>query len=223
MPNCEVGAMKILTLISGGVDSTTLAYFLKSGGNYQEGVIFTYGQRHIKEKQFAETQGSLLGIKTTIIPIVLPVKSALKGSSEIPDGHYTDASMKQTVVPGRNSIFLSIAYAMAVSLRFDAIAIAVHAGDHTIYPDCRPKYIGIMESALQLGTDTEIKILAPFVYLPKRSIVNTGKTLGVDYSKTWSCYKGGEFHCGKCGTCTERIEAFSQAGVKDPTIYKEVK
>jgi 7-cyano-7-deazaguanine synthase len=150
---------------------------------------------------------------------ILP--STLTGEGEIPEGHYAAEVMKQTVVPNRNMILLAIAAGYAEGLGAGFVAYAAHAGDHYIYPDCRPEFVEAVRSAIQLATETRVQLLTPFLYWYKKDIVSWGKELGVPWKLTWSCYKGGEKHCGKCGTCIERKEAFILAGVDDPTEYVE--
>jgi 7-cyano-7-deazaguanine synthase len=137
----------------------------------------------------------------------------------VPEGHYAAENMKKTVVPFRNGIMLAIACGIAESREAEALVIAAHAGDHTIYPDCREPFMQGMATAMREGTYAQIELLRPFIHLDKAGIAKLGASLGVDYGKTWSCYKGGDLHCGKCGTCVERIEAFALAGLDDPTIY----
>jgi 7-cyano-7-deazaguanine synthase len=143
----------------------------------------------------------------------------LSGGGEIPDGHYEEASMKSTVVPFRNGIMLSIAAGFAESRGAEAVVIAAHSGDHAIYPDCRESFLEPMACAIREGTYARIELLRPFVAMDKAAIARQGAELGVDFSRTWSCYKGGEIHCGTCGTCVERREAFELAGLPDPTAY----
>lgn len=160
--------------------------------------------------------------------IVIPLKfvhdyfksSLLEGAEAIPEGHYADENMKSTVVPFRNGIMLSIACGIAESRKLKNVMIANHLGDHAIYPDCRGKFIKAMDSAMCAGTYDGIRIVAPYTDLTKTDVARHGKLLGIDYSKTWSCYKGGEKHCGKCGTCVERKEALRDAGIVDPTEYE---
>jgi 7-cyano-7-deazaguanine synthase len=143
----------------------------------------------------------------------------LKSGGEIPDGHYEEESMRQTVVPFRNGIMLSIAAGIAESAGVEGLVIAAHAGDHAIYPDCRESFMRAMDEAICEGTYARVKVLRPFIKMDKGQIARRGHELGVDFSKTWSCYKGGEIHCGTCGTCIERREAFLLAKVDDPTMY----
>ena len=146
--------------------------------------------------------------------------SLLIGGEDIPEGHYADENMKSTVVPFRNGIMLAIAAGMAESRGLKNVMMANHGGDHAIYPDCRPEFVDAMSAAISAGTYEGLKILAPYTNITKTDITVRGKQLGIDYAKTWSCYKGGEKHCGKCGTCVERREALAAAGITDTTEYE---
>jgi len=198
-----------LIIISGGMDSVTLLHEKKD--EIKMAVSFYYGQKHQKELMFATLNCEELNIPHQIIDITNignHLKSdLLQSGGEIPEGHYEDSIMKQTVVPFRNGIMLSIAVGIAESNECESVLIANHAGDHAIYPDCRKEFIDAIGKASVSGTYAGIKIESPYVGMSKRDIALRGKELGIDYSKTWSCYKGGDIHCGKCGTCTERIEA----------------
>ena len=147
--------------------------------------------------------------------------SLLKGGEEIPEGHYADENMRSTVVPFRNGIMLSIAVGIAESNDLKFVMMANHGGDHTIYPDCRPQFVDAFDEAAQAGTYVGVRLLSPFVNWTKTDIARRGKELGINYAETWSCYKGGEQHCGKCGTCVERREAMAEAGIEDPTTYED--
>ena len=147
--------------------------------------------------------------------------SLLKGGEEIPEGHYAAENMKSTVVPFRNGIMLAIAAGLAESRGLHYVMMANHAGDHTIYPDCTPQFVRAMSAATKAGTYPGIELLVPYTDITKGDIARRGKALGLDYSETWSCYKGGERHCGRCGTCVERREAMADAGIDDPTDYEE--
>ncbi len=217
--------MKDTVLIySGGIDSTTMLY------EYQDRIAialsFDYGSNHNKnELPLARKNCERLGIKNVVINLDFIGKlfhsSLLEGADKIPEGNYNDANMHSTVVPFRNGIMLSIAAGLAESEGLRYIMMANHAGDHTIYPDCRPEFVAGMNEAVKQGTFEHIQLWAPYTGLTKTDIVKRGAQLGIDYADTWSCYKGGDVHCGKCGTCMERKEAFLQAGIPDPTIYKE--
>lgn len=217
--------MKTIVLLSGGLDSTTLLY--KAVGEHQVvGCLsFDYGAKHNhKELPMASYHTNKLGVPHTIIPMSLMndffKSDLLKSGGSIPEGHYEAANMKQTVVPARNAIMLSIAAGFAESQGAEAVAYGAHSGDHTIYRDCREEFLKPMAEALREGTDSAIELLRPFITMNKAAIVNQGATLGVDYTHTWSCYKGEAIHCGRCGTCVERQEAFLLARVPDPTIYQ---
>jgi len=147
--------------------------------------------------------------------------SLLRGGEDIPEGHYADENMKSTVVPFRNGIMLSIAVGIAESNGLRCVMMANHGGDHTIYPDCTPQFVDAFNEAAQAGTFVRVQLRSPYTNITKADIARRGKTLGIDYSKTWSCYKGGDKHCGKCGTCVERREAFALAGIDDTTEYDE--
>jgi len=209
-------------IISGGMDSTTMLY------EYQDriamAITFDYGStQNAREQGFAVMHCKRLGIKHLIIPLDFMhqyFKSALLGAPEdIPEGNYDDENMKSTVVPFRNGIMLAIACGIAESNGLKRVLIANHAGDHTIYPDCRPGFVKAMSEAMSAGTYENVTVFAPYTGLSKTDIALRGKKLGLDYSETYSCYKGGEKHCGKCGTCRERIEALREAGINDTTIY----
>ena len=147
--------------------------------------------------------------------------SLLEGADAIPEGNYDEENMKSTVVPFRNGIMLSVAAGLAESRRLKKVMMANHSGDHTIYSDCRPEFAEAMGQAINLGTYIGVELVAPYTMLSKSDIVRRGAELGIDYTKTYSCYKGGEVHCGVCGTCRERKEAFALAGVEDKTKYSE--
>lgn len=214
---------KSLIILSGGMDSVTLLYDKKD--EIAVAVTFDYGSNHNKrEEEFAKYHCEKLGIEHIIIPLTFIhdyfKSSLLEGASAIPDGHYEDETMKSTVVPFRNGIMLSVACGIAESRELEKVLIANHFGDHAIYPDCRKGFIDAMSEAMRNGTYKGIIIDAPYTTITKTDIAKIGKSLGIDYSKTYSCYKGGEKHCGKCGTCVERKEALRDAGIEDPTEYE---
>ena len=214
---------KSLIILSGGMDSVTLLYDKKD--EIAVAVTFDYGSNHNKrEEEFAKYHCNELGIEHIIIPLTFIhdyfKSSLLEGASAIPDGHYEDETVKSTVVPFRNGIMLSVACGLAESRELEKVLIANHFGDHAIYPDCRKGFIDAMSEAMKCGTYKGITIDAPYTTITKTDIAKIGKSLGIDYSKTYSCYKGGEKHCGKCGTCVERKEALRDAGIEDPTEYE---
>ena len=215
---------KVLVLLSGGIDSTTALYSATKKYNEVTAVSFNYGSKHNKrELMFAAHHCKTLDVRHEIIELPFMNKlfksDLLSSGGEIPDGHYKEDSMKRTVVPFRNGIMLSITAGFAESIEADAIVIAAHTGDHTIYPDCRVDFMNAMALAINLGTFANIKILSPFIDNNKIEIVKIGASLDVPYQYTYSCYKGFELHCGQCGTCVERKEAFELSGIKDPTEY----
>lgn len=214
---------EVVVVYSGGLDSTVMLYDLVDRDfDVVHALSFNYGQSHVKELSYAKEHCDSLRIPLSCIDLKLPYLGVpLIDGEGIPDGYYTDESMKQTIVPNRNAIMLSIAYGVAVNLHADLVAIAAHSGDHPIYPDCRAAFMDCIEKAFQLGTDQQVKIFTPYVSVDKTEIVRVGNKIGVEFEKTWSCYKGMGVHCGKCGTCTERREAFTLAEVFDPTTYEE--
>lgn len=216
--------MKTVLIYSGGMDSSVLLYDLVSSSHEVKAISFDYGQRHRKELEYASYNTRKLGVDHRVIDLssLLPLfgKSSLTNSGvEIPEGHYTEDSMKSTVVPNRNLILISIAAAWAMSERFDSVSYGAHAGDHTIYPDCREEFATAVGEVLALADWHPIALKRPYVNMTKGDICRRGADLGVDFSMTWSCYKGGDNHCGVCGTCVERREAFREGDVADPTLY----
>lgn len=210
-------------IVSGGMDSITLLYDHKD--EIALGISFDYGSNHnAREIPFAKMHCERLGIKHITINLDFMHQyfksSLLDGAEAIPEGHYADDNMKSTVVPFRNGIMLSIAIGIAESNNLDQVFIANHGGDHTIYPDCRPEFINAIDAAATAGTYNNVKVVAPYTQITKSDIARIGKKLGIDYTETWSCYKGGEVHCGKCGTCVERKEALAEAGIEDKTRYE---
>lgn len=221
--------MRTVILCSGGIDSVTLAHKIAAEHELVRLLTFDYGQRHAKEVEFAARTAQRLGARHDLVDIralaqFLTSSSLIDGAADaIPDGHYAQETMKSTIVPNRNAIMLTIAFGIASGMQAEAVGIAVHSGDHFIYPDCRPAFVdafrAMQEKALEgMG---EVALLAPFVQTSKAGIVTEGARLGVPFAETWSCYKGGEKHCGRCGTCVERAEAFHLAGIPDPTVYAD--
>ena len=210
-------------IISGGMDSTTMLYEFKD--EIALAITFDYGStQNGRERICAITHCQRLGIRHIVVPLDFMhryFKSALlMTADDSPEGDYNDDNMKSTVVPFRNGIMLAIACGIAESNGLKRVMLANHAGDHTLYPDCRPGFIKAMSSAMSAGTYENITVSAPYTFLSKKEIAEHGKALGLDYSETYSCYKGGEKHCGKCGTCHERRQALKDAGIEDTTIYE---
>lgn len=213
-----------IIIVSGGMDSITMLYDFKN--RIALGVSFNYGSNHnAREIPFAEMHCKRLGIPHITIDLAFMPKyfksSLLEGADAIPEGNYDDENMKSTVVPFRNGIMLSIAIGIAESHQLKYVMMANHAGDHAIYPDCRPEFVKAMSAAAKAGTYADVEVLTPYTNITKTDIARIGKRLGIDYTETWSCYKGGEKHCGKCGTCRERKEALRDAGIEDKTEYEE--
>lgn len=219
----EKKVKKSLIILSGGMDSVTLLHDKRD--DIALAVTFDYGSNHNKrEAEYAAYHCRQLGIEQITIPLDFIKQyfksSLLEGADAVPEGHYQAENMKSTVVPFRNGIMLAIACGIAESRGLASVLIANHAGDHAIYPDCRASFISSMSDAMASGTYRNVRIDAPYTSISKGDIAVIGKSLGVDYSKTYSCYKGGEKHCGKCGTCVERREALQYAGIDDPTEYE---
>ena len=211
-----------LIIVSGGMDSITLLYDKKD--NIALALSFDYGSNHnSREIPYAQLHCQRLGIRHIVIPIDFMhqyfTSSLLEGAEAIPDGHYADENMKSTVVPFRNGIMLSVAIGIAESNGLKKVLIANHGGDHAIYPDCRPDFISAINKAAMSGTYLNVEVDAPYTKISKTYIALRGAALGIDYSETWSCYKGGAVHCGTCGTCVERKEALHDAGIDDKTEY----
>lgn len=211
-------------IVSGGMDSITLLHEYKD--SIALAITFDYGSNHaMREIECANWHCVQLGIEHIVIPLDFIHRyfksSLLEGADAIPEGHYAAENMKSTVVPFRNGIMLAIACGLAESRGLRWVMIANHGGDHAIYPDCRMGFISAISEAMKEGTYLGVRVLAPYTNITKADIAERGAALGVDYSRTWSCYKGGEKHCGKCGTCVERKEAFALAGLQDPTDYEE--
>jgi 7-cyano-7-deazaguanine synthase len=212
-----------ILILSGGIDSVTLLH------DYRErialAVSFDYGSNHnAREIPFARLHCERLGIRHVVIPLSFMAEhfksSLLDGADAIPEGNYDDENMQSTVVPFRNGIMLSVAVGMAESAGLKYVMMANHGGDHAIYPDCRPEFVEAFSEAARTGTYVGVQLLSPYTHLTKADIARRGKQLGIDYSETWSCYKGGEVHCGRCGTCVERREALAEAGIEDKTVYQ---
>lgn len=216
--------MQVVVLCSGGMDSVTALHWARRNHSVAAALSFDYGAKHNhREIPFAAEHAATLGVRHEIVTLDfvnrLFASDLLKSGGTIPDGHYEAKNMQQTVVPFRNAILLSIACGVAESANAGGVVIAAHGGDHAIYPDCREDFMRAMGDAMRLGTYAHVQLLRPFIALNKGQIAAEGARLGVDFARTWSCYKGGEIHCGTCGTCVERREAFMEAGIRDPTDY----
>jgi len=220
--------VKVVLIASGGMDSATLAYDYAARGADIHMLTFDYGQRHARECGAAAALSKRIGARWSLMPIswlggMLAGSSLTDASVPVPHGHYAADNMRSTVVPNRNMVMLSLAAAVAVSEDADVIGTAVHAGDHFIYPDCRPQFIDAVDLAIRVGNagfgSPALRVEAPFLLWTKAAIAARGAVLGVPFADTWSCYEGGDVHCGKCGTCVERREAFDLAGISDPTEY----
>lgn len=216
--------VKVVEILSGGMDSTTLLYSLRAEGHAVYCLGVNYNQRHSKELDHAREICRQLKVDFKIADLS-GLSEFLKGSSqsdrsvEVPEGHYAAENMKLTVVPNRNMLMLAVATSWAISIGAKAVAYAAHAGDHAIYPDCRFPFIDAMQDALMRCHFEPLQLLTPFCYMTKADIARKGYDLGVPFELTWSCYKGLDRHCGKCGTCVERREAFELSGIPDPTDY----
>ncbi|MSU22256.1 MAG: 7-cyano-7-deazaguanine synthase QueC [Opitutus sp.] len=216
--------MNVVVLCSGGMDSVTALHWARREHTVVAAMSFDYGAKHNpREIPLAREQAKVGGVRHEIVKLDFVARlfasTLLESGGAIPDGHYEAENMKQTVVPFRNAVMLSIACGFAESAGAEGLVIAAHGGDHAIYPDCREEFMQAMGDAMRLGTYAGVKLLRPFIAMSKGQIAAEGARLGVDFSRTWSCYKGGAIHCGTCGTCVERREAFMQAGLLDPTEY----
>jgi 7-cyano-7-deazaguanine synthase len=217
--------MKVCVLLSGGMDSVAAFYEVLGTHEVAACLSFDYGAKHnAREIPFAKLHADRAGVLHQVIPLDfmnrLFKSDLLQSGGDIPEGHYAEESMKQTVVPFRNGIMLAIATGYAESIGAGGLVIAAHSGDHAIYPDCREPFMRAMATAMGEGTYAKIQLLRPFIAMDKTAIARRGVELGIDFSETWSCYKGGEIHCGVCGTCVERREAFILAGLPDHTRYE---
>lgn len=220
--------MKTVVVLSGGLDSTVLLHKVveEVGTEQVLAISVLYGQRHRRELKHAQHAATRIGVRHEVLDLTA-LAPALRGSAltsedvAVPHGHYADESMKATVVPNRNMLLLAVAGSYAIANGARCLAYGAHAGDHAIYPDCRPEFVNVMASAFGLADWSPLELYAPFIFQKKEDIVREGARLGVPMETTWSCYEGGDKHCGQCGTCVERIEAFTLAGVQDRTVYAE--
>ena len=215
---------KAVVVYSGGMDSYTVLHTALAEGKEVYALSFNYGQRHSKELDVAAAVCAKHGIPHKVVDISA-INSLMAGSSltseiDIPEGHYAEESMKNTVVPNRNMVLLSMAIAYAVSLEAPEVYYGAHSGDHHIYPDCRPEFVHAMNAVSKIANYEPVEIVTPFLNSSKGEILATGLAMNLDYSDTWTCYNGREKACGKCGACNERLEAFTEQGVTDPLNYE---
>lgn len=217
-----------LVVFSGGMDSTSLVAYVRDAERAAPLLVsFDYGQRHRRELKSATQIAGLMDMEHLVVPMQA-VGALLGGSAltddtvDVPDGHYTDQSMSATVVPNRNAILCNIAAGIAGARGIDRVYIGVHSGDHAVYPDCRPEFVDALNASLVRAFDGRgPTVIAPFVRMFKSDIARIGYALGAPLDLSWSCYKGGTVHCGRCGTCVERAEAFHEAKVEDRTSYED--
>ena len=220
----EVSTNRVVAIYSGGMDSFTILHRLLREGREVYALSFNYGQRHSKELQFARRVCAELNVPHKEVDITainqLLLGSSLTDDIDVPEGHYAAENMKSTVVPNRNMIMLSLAIGYAVSIKAGAVYYGAHGGDHAIYPDCRPLFVEKMNEVSQVANYESVDVVAPYLHADKIQILREGLDMGLDYSKTWTCYNGRERACGKCGSCIERLEAFSVNGAVDPLPYE---
>lgn len=217
---------RAVVLLSGGLDSTALLYYVVRERYDVHALSVDYGQRHRKEIKFASRSAARVGARHSVVDLSA-VTRFLAGSSltnltvDVPEGHYAEENMKTTVVPNRNAMMLTVAFAVASSEGATRVAVAVHAGDHAIYPDCRPEFIANFQAMQNASLGEHIELYAPFLFVDKVEVARRAVELGVPLEETWSCYKGGDRHCGRCGTCVERAWAINQVWSADPTPYED--
>ncbi len=217
---------KVVVIYSGGMDSYTVLNKAINDGFDVYALTFNYGQRHVKEVEYAKNACDLLNIPHKIVDISA-INSIIAGSSltddiEVPEGHYEADNMKSTVVPNRNMILLSLAIGYAVSLEATKVFYGAHSGDHAIYPDCRPEFVAKMQDVAAIANYEPIDITVPYINNDKIEILADGLRMGLDYGLTWTCYNGRELACGTCGACQERLEAFTKNGQTDPLKYEKL-
>lgn len=215
---------RALVVLSGGMDSVTALAWAAQAYSEVHALTANYGQRHSREIDAAIIQAGRYAQRWDLVDLT-PIGKLLTGSAltddvEVPRGHYAEPTMKATVVPNRNAILANVAAGVAVARDLEVIVMGVHAGDHAIYPDCRPEFIDGLASMLAIANYSPIGVDAPFLHLDKLGILRIGHALGVDYADTWTCYVGGEKACGTCGSCSERLEAFDMLGRPDPLEYE---
>ncbi len=217
-------SQKVVVIFSGGMDSFTVLNKVVRQGFDVFALSFDYGQRHNKELEYAANVCEELNVHHKIVDISA-INQLIGGSSltsdiDVPEGHYEQDSMKQTVVPNRNMILLSMAVGYAVSLEASKVYYGAHSGDHAIYPDCRPEFVHRMNDVCEIANYEAVEIACPYLDVSKIDILTDGLKMGLDYAKTWTCYNGREKACGKCGACQERLEAFEKNNKTDPLDYE---
>ena len=220
---------RVVIIFSGGLDSTVLCYKAVADGLDVHALTIIYGQRHVKEIESARKTAGLLGISQRVVDLS-NINELLQGSAltdnsvdvpEVPETAEHFETLKTTIVPNRNAIFLSVAIGYSESIKADNVFFGAHHSDRGVYPDCRKEFVEAFEAAERLATDNDnLNISAPFVGMDKAEIVALGNELSVPFENTWTCYVGGEIHCGSCSACNERKRAFRESGVDDPTVYK---
>ena len=214
----------LVVVYSGGMDSFTLLHRARAAGHQVHALSFDYGQRPVRELEYASRVCADLGISHKVLDVTAMSQimggSALTDDIDVPEGHYEDANMKSTVVPNRNMILLSLAIGYAVSLKAEAVWYGAHGGDHAIYPDCRPEFVEKMDAVSRIANYEPVAVVAPYLHSTKGDILRDGLAMGLDYSRTWTCYNGRDKACGRCGSCVERLEAFAENGVQDPLAYE---
>ncbi|NMH59495.1 7-cyano-7-deazaguanine synthase QueC [Alteromonas ponticola] len=215
---------KVIVIFSGGMDSFTVLNKAIRDGKAPVALSFNYGQRHKKELDYAKRACNMLGVPHKVVDISainsLVGGSALTDDIDVPEGHYEEPSMQQTVVPNRNMILISLAVGFAVSQQAKAVYYGAHSGDHAIYPDCRPEFVQKMKDVCAIANYEKIDVVTPYLHHSKTAILTDGLNMGLDYSYTWTCYNGREKACGKCGACEERLEAFKENNAIDPLEYE---
>jgi len=216
---------KAVIILSGGMDSTTMLYDVIDKGYEPFAISFDYGQKHKKELEYAMATCKVLGVHHKIVDLSVlnqVAPSALtRKDIEVPEGHYEDDNMKQTVVPNRNMVLISLATSYTIGIKAKALFYGAHAGDHAIYPDCRKEFAEALRDVISICDWHKVELQFPYIDIDKGDIALRGKELNVNYALTWTCYKGKEKACGKCGSCQERLEAFQKAGLTDPIEYEE--
>ncbi|MFT4747253.1 MAG: 7-cyano-7-deazaguanine synthase [Congregibacter sp.] len=217
-------SQKVVVIFSGGMDSFTVLNLAAKQGLEVFALSFDYGQKHKKELDYAARACTILGVKHKVVDISA-INQLIGGSSltsdiEVAEGHYEEESMKSTVVPNRNMILLSMAVGYAVSISANKVYYGAHAGDHAIYPDCRPEFVNKMNALCAIANYEAVEIVTPYLDVSKTAILTAGLEMGLDYNQTWTCYNGREKACGKCGACQERLEAFTENGISDTLEYE---